>query len=227
MAYHGNEQVATNRNGRKRKQPISSSGPANSSGTINTAGASRSSTPSTSSAHSPGETISHNAGLSKALVVYSSEDLASIESPPNQLVDMDHYVEGGSMEGKVEPFLSNDDTDPRAAKGYILREISSAQASTSSVLCCDFSSDGKLLATGGHDKKVFLWNSETLKQKSILEEHSLLISDVRFSPSTPRLATSSFDKTVRVWDSDNHLLCHLISTQTRMISFVLVMETMR
>lgn len=38
--------------------------------------------------------------------------------------------------------------------GYILREVSSAQASTSSVLCCHFSSDGKLIATGGHDKKV-------------------------------------------------------------------------
>lgn len=32
--------------------------------------------------------------------------------------------------------------------------MSSAQASTSSVLCCHFSSDGKLLATGGHDKKA-------------------------------------------------------------------------
>ncbi|WVZ72535.1 hypothetical protein U9M48_020975 [Paspalum notatum var. saurae] len=214
VAYHGNEQVAKNQNGRKRKQPIS--GPANSSGTTNTAGASPSSTPSTPSAHSPGETIStpplhHSADLSKALVVYNSEDLASIESPTIQLVDTAHYVEGGSMEVNVEPFLSHDDTDPRAtgshcinsAKGYILREISSAQASTSSVLCCHFSSDGKLLATGGHDKKVFLWNSETLKQKSILEEHSQPISDVRFSPSTLRLATSSYDKTVRVWDSDN------------------------
>lgn len=28
------------------------------------------------------------------------------------------------------------------------------QASTSKVNCCHFSSDGKLLATGGHDKKV-------------------------------------------------------------------------
>lgn len=122
--------------------------------------------------------------------------------------------------------------------GYILQEMSSAQASTSSVLCCHFSSDGKLLATGGHDKKacgvvlsklfsgvdivmelyvitnyhlwltmqVLLWNGETLTQKSTFEEHSLLITDVRFSPNTPRLATSSFDKTVRVWDVDN--VCH-------------------
>ncbi|RLN24026.1 transcriptional corepressor LEUNIG-like isoform X1 [Panicum miliaceum] len=213
VAFHGNKQVSKNKIGRKRKQPISSSTPANSSGTTNTAGASPSSTPSTPSAQSPGETIStpqvpHNASLSKALIVYGSDPQGS---PTNPLVDMDHYVEDNCMEDKVEPILLHDDIDLRAAgshcinsaKGYILREMSSAQASTSSVLCCHFSSDGKLLATGGHDKKVFLWNAETLKQKSILEEHSLLITDVRFSPSTPRLATSSFDKTVRVWDVDN------------------------
>ncbi|CAO2209671.1 unnamed protein product [Urochloa humidicola] len=215
VAFQGQEQVSKNQNGRKRKQPISSSGPANSSGTMTTAGASLSSTPSTPSAHSPGETISTPplplASLSKALVVYGSEPLASSGSPTNSLVDMDHYVEGDSVEDNVEPMLLHDDIDLRAAgshcinsaKGYILREMSSAQASTSSVLCCHFSSDGKLLATGGHDKKVFLWNAETLKQKSILEEHSRLITDVRFSPNTPRLATSSFDKTLRVWDADN------------------------
>ncbi|KAF8705830.1 hypothetical protein HU200_031038 [Digitaria exilis] len=220
VAFHGHEPVCKNQNGRKRKHPISFSGPANSSGTTNTAGASPSSTPSTPSAHSPGETIStpllpHNASLSTALVVYDSDALMPIESqsPTNPRVDMDHFVEDGSMsmEDNVEPFLSHDDTDPRAvgshcitsSKGYILQEMSSAQASTSSVLCCHFSSDGKLLATGGHDKKVLLWNGETLTQKSTFEEHSLLITDVRFSPNTPRLATSSFDKTVRVWDLDN------------------------
>jgi len=51
--------------------------------------------------------------------------------------------------------------------------------------------------------QVSLWNADNVKQKSMLEEHSLLITDVRFSPSTPRLATSSFDKTVRVWDAAN------------------------
>lgn len=33
-------------------------------------------------------------------------------------------------------------------------EIAKACASGSKVTCCDISSDGKLLATGGHDKKV-------------------------------------------------------------------------
>lgn len=53
------------------------------------------------------------------------------------------------------------------------------------------------------DVQAILWNMDTLKLKSTLEEHSLLITDVRFSPNSTRLATSSFDKTVRVWDADN------------------------
>lgn len=38
--------------------------------------------------------------------------------------------------------------------GFAFTEIRSTRASTSKVICCHFSSDGKLLASGGHDKKV-------------------------------------------------------------------------
>ncbi|XP_072965939.1 transcriptional corepressor LEUNIG-like isoform X6 [Typha angustifolia] len=126
-------------------------------------------------------------------------------------VDMDRFVEDGSLDGNVDSFLSHDDADPRdtvghcmdVSKGFTFTEIGSARASTSKVICCHFSSDGKLFASGGHDKKAVLWYTDTLKPKSTLEEHSLLITDVRFSPGIPRLATSSFDRTVRVWDADN------------------------
>jgi WD40 repeat protein len=51
--------------------------------------------------------------------------------------------------------------------------------------------------------QAVLWYTDNLKLKATLEEHTSLITDVRFSPSMPRLATSSSDKTVRVWDADN------------------------
>ncbi|CAA7409933.1 unnamed protein product [Spirodela intermedia] len=86
---------------------------------------------------------------------------------------------------------------------FTFNEVRAIHASSSKVVCCHFSSDGKLLATGGHDKKAVLWYTDSLKPKTQLEEHALLITDVRFSPSMPRLATSSFDKSVRVWDADN------------------------
>lgn len=45
--------------------------------------------------------------------------------------------------------------------GFTFKELALIQASISKVNCCDFSSDGKLLATGGHDKKVCgSWSSE-------------------------------------------------------------------
>lgn len=134
--------------------------------------------------------------------------------------------------------------------GFTFAEVNSVRASSSKVVCCHFSSDGKLLVSGGHDKKVrvmignghsqklcslicgccyfcfpycdikylhelmqaVLWFADTLKPKTTLEEHTSLITDVRFSPSMARLATSSFDKTVRVWDVENvslmmHLFC--------------------
>lgn len=59
---------------------------------------------------------------------------------------------------------------------------------------------------------------DTLKLKNSLEEHSLLITDVRFSPNSTRLATSSFDKTVRVWDADN------VSMQTSTSLAALLLE---
>ncbi|XP_011086694.1 transcriptional corepressor LEUNIG-like [Sesamum indicum] len=71
------------------------------------------------------------------------------------------------------------------------------------VIACHFSADGKLLATSDHDKKAVLWHTNTLEGKATLEEHTSVITDIRFSPCMMRLATSSLDKTVRVWDTNN------------------------
>ena len=38
--------------------------------------------------------------------------------------------------------------------GFSFSEVRLISASTSKIECCHFSSDGKLLATGGHDRKV-------------------------------------------------------------------------
>lgn len=84
--------VLKNQSGRKRKQPVSSSGPANSTGTANTAGPSPSSAPSTPSTHTPGDVISmpnlpHSGGSSKAMVLYGSDGTGTtLTSPSNQLV---------------------------------------------------------------------------------------------------------------------------------------------
>lgn len=214
-SFRGNDQASRSQMGRKRKQPVSSSGPANSSGTANTTGPSPGSAPSTPSTHTAGDVMSvpslpHNGGSSKPSL-FGSDSVGTLSSAPNQLADMGRFVDDTTLDDNVESFLSHEEGDPRDAmgrgmevgKGFTFKEIALIQASTSKVNCCHFSSDGKLLATGGHDKKAVLWFTDTQKPKSTLEEHTLMITDVRFSPSMSRLATSSFDRTVRVWDADN------------------------
>ncbi|KAL1059581.1 hypothetical protein V6Z11_1Z026600 [Gossypium hirsutum] len=73
-------------------------------------------------------------------------------------------------------------------KGFTFEEVSCLHSCKSKVLSCHFSSDGKLLASAGHERRT-------------AEGHSLLITDVRFRPSSTIFATSSFDKTVQLWDS--------------------------
>ncbi|KAK1375878.1 hypothetical protein POM88_032071 [Heracleum sosnowskyi] len=96
--------------------------------------------------------------------------------------------------------------------GSPFRKFGFVRASTSKVVCCHFSSEGKLLASGGHDKMAVLRHADSLKPKSTLKEHSALITDVRFSPSMPHLATSSSNKTGGWHDRDE------ISTPSRNIT---------
>lgn len=208
-------------NNRKRKG-LSSSGPANSTGTGTTVGAPNSQ-PSTPSTHTPGDGISmasnvQQAGsMSKGLMMYGSNGLAGLTSSANQLDDIDHFGDVGSLDDNVESFLSQDAGDGRdmfgklkqnaaehaadSSKEFSFSEVSSIRKSNSKVVCCHFSSDGKYLASAGHDKKVILWNVETFQTESTPEEHTHLITDVRFRPNTTQLATSSFDTTVRLWDA--------------------------
>ncbi|XP_022733295.1 transcriptional corepressor LEUNIG_HOMOLOG-like isoform X1 [Durio zibethinus] len=209
-------------NNRKRKGP-SSSGPANSTGTGNTVGPSPNSQPSTPSTHTPGDgvamvgNVQHGNSMSKNLMTYGSDGTGGIASSTNQLEDIEHFGDVGSLDDNVESFLSHDDGDggnlfgtlkrnpselaTETSKGIGFNEVGSIRTSNGKVTCCHFSSDGKLLASAGHDKKAVLWNMDTLQTECTSEEHTHIITDIRFRPNSTQLATSSFDTTLRVWDA--------------------------
>ncbi|CAH9081033.1 unnamed protein product [Cuscuta europaea] len=207
---------------RKRKQH-SSSGPANSTGTGNTVGPSPNSPPST---HTPGDAMAtassmqHVNSVSNSLRMYGVDGTGGIASSTNQLDDLENFGDIGSLEDNVESFLSNDGGDgnmygslkstltehkPEPSKGFSFGEVGCIRT-RSKVTCCHFSSDGKLLASAGHDKKAVIWNMDTL-QTEMTPEDQYIITDVRFRPNSTQLATASYDKSVRLWDAANADYC--------------------
>ncbi|KAL1344078.1 hypothetical protein AAHE18_08G022000 [Arachis hypogaea] len=220
------QQQQLQQNNRKRKQH-SSSGPGNSTGTGNTVGPSPNSPPST---HTPGDGINtassmqHVNSMPKSMMMYGTEATGGLASSSNLLQeDMDRFGDVGTLEDNVESFLSNDGGDEgslygsikqnpaeqqkESSKGFTFAEFGCIRTRNSKVTCCHFSSDGKLLASAGHDNKVVLWNMDTLQTESTPEEHKLVISDVRFRPNSSQLATASIDKSVRLWDAANPSYC--------------------
>jgi len=82
-------------------------------------------------------------------------------------------------------------------------ETSVLQQATDVMVALAFSPDGKLLATGGADPVVQVWNLADRKSIATLKNHAEAISGVAFTPDGKFLASGSADKTVRVWDTSN------------------------
>lgn len=71
------------------------------------------------------------------------------------------------------------------------------------VMTVTFSRDGVLLATGGNERTVKLWDATLGNHIKTLHGHSWAVHSLDFSPDRSKLASGSGDLTVRVWDVES------------------------
>jgi WD40 repeat protein len=68
------------------------------------------------------------------------------------------------------------------------------------VMTVAFAPAGKVLATGGMDATIRLWDAATGKQKHVLKEHRSWVNGLAFSEDGKLLASASSDATVKLWN---------------------------
>jgi WD40 repeat protein len=74
-----------------------------------------------------------------------------------------------------------------------------------------FSPDGKLLAAGGTDGQVHLWEVATGRKLFLLTGHDGWVRTLCFSNDGRYLASGSGDRTIRVWDINNGQCLHILT----------------
>ncbi|KAJ3555585.1 hypothetical protein NP233_g12172 [Leucocoprinus birnbaumii] len=94
-------------------------------------------------------------------------------------------------------------------KGKWKAQAIEVQGHTDEILTLALSSDGKYLASGGRDRRLIVWDAESLSCIKVFQgpmNHKDTISALSFKHSTHTLYTASFDRTLKLYDLSPSIL---------------------
>ncbi|MFW6359623.1 MAG: caspase family protein [Chroococcales cyanobacterium] len=78
--------------------------------------------------------------------------------------------------------------------------VSWFDSSVGAIWSVDISPDGKMIASGGSQQPIILWNAETGSLIRTLTQHSGRVLSVAFSPTGELLASGGEDNVICIWD---------------------------
>ncbi|MEZ4662531.1 MAG: NB-ARC domain-containing protein [Caldilineaceae bacterium] len=85
------------------------------------------------------------------------------------------------------------------------------------ILTLAFSPNGALLASGGNDGAVYLWDAQTGRLVQVLKGHTQRISCLSFTPDGALIVSGSYDETIRLWDVRSGQLRHLLHKHSQAV----------
>ncbi len=132
--------------------------------------------------------------------LFKNDDLLSLGLAKTIIENLDIDKLIASIENE------DDDTDNTALlvwEGEVGQCIEVFEGHKDSVICVNFSNDGKYAISGSADETVKIWDIERALCINTFKGHQRLIHSVCFSPDKNYAISGSYDKTIKLWDIKN------------------------
>ncbi len=105
------------------------------------------------------------------------------------------YMVGQSMDNKILVYESKSNFRLNRKKKF------TGHQNAGFAIGLTFSPDGKFLASGDSEGKVWFWDWKTAKLFRTIQAHDTVCIDARWHPVNPSwLITCSWDCTIKLWD---------------------------
>jgi ribosomal RNA-processing protein 9 len=76
------------------------------------------------------------------------------------------------------------------------------QGHTGAILSVAASQDGKFVVTGARDRRIIVWDAQSLKPLKVFTQHRDAVTGLAFRRGTNQLYSASKDRTIKVWSLD-------------------------